>query len=78
MAGTWSEEERALLQLSEARVNEELSGTSADVVNNDALIQKLHEEGIVKNKKQMLNKLKYMRAKYKVKCYPNQVVWGQR
>ena len=40
MAGTWSKEERVVMQLrSEAKVTEELSGTPADAVY-DALLQK--------------------------------------
>ena len=66
MAGSWSkEEERLLLQLrSEATVNEELSGTSADAIAYDTILQKLHEHGIEKTKSQMLNKLKYIKRKF--------------
>ncbi|XP_072179775.1 uncharacterized protein [Diadema setosum] len=65
MAGAWTkDEERLLLQLrSEAAVNEELSGTSADAgTAYESLLRKLAEHGIEKTKSQMHNKLKYIRS----------------
>lgn len=72
MTGSWTkEEERLLLQLrSEATVNEELSGTSADAAAYDSILQKLHQSGVEKTKTQMLNKLKYIKRKWlKIKCH---------